>query len=1601
MSTKVIDIYNTLNFVSDYNNVGLTAASNRLTVDSGGLLTIFNTTQSENSSVGALVLQNGGLSINALTNATSVSNGGALTVAGGASIAGDLIVGGSISYSNAAAASSTFAYLTLTATDQSIDVANGALVVFGGISVQTSADATSITSGGALTLAGGLAVYKSLYVGGTSNLQDITSTNITANNVRVTNALATNVTTTTLSATSATIPNLVSTNITSTTAIVTGGLRATGNSNTIGSIFTTGGNVGIGSTPTVGFRTDINGTLRASATSGTLHNFIGNNSSEFILVQNTNASGGSSIRFLNNSGTSQASFGFNNGNSTVFQNGVYLNSIASVPINIAAGNKTSNPVIFNASDNSVSITATTDAADTSSGALKVSGGVGIVGDLYVGGEVYVNSPMNVTINNTRYSSNSSTGAMQLVGGISIDVKDTTNSNATSYTSGGGITLNGGLAVAQDTFLGGVLDVRGGSNNMNPIKLQSIQISSNYNNGASTVIQSGNATRDSSSYTPIVFSGWNDQANPKLTINSSNVVVPTGSNLIAANSSHTIGNIFTTGGNVGIASTSPSASLHINTSNTFGQLYLGNTVQNRKVVLYDTGNNLNQFYGFGIAFGTLRYQVEHTAASHIFYAATSATTSNELLRITGQGNAVIAGSTSTTAVSAANLYNVNQSATNITVGVLNASTGITAANINFTGELYKNGTLYVSSQWLGTNGNILYYGTTGSGYLVGIGTSNPTNNLDVVGSARISTSVTTGALFSTNQTTTNSRIVNLSAGTSNISNLTAGNINFTGSLSQNGAPYIGSQWTGTTGTLYYGTAGSSMVGINTTSPQYTLDVNGTIRATGISIIGTTNSLNSTTGQYVYNSMSLTSTENVSSFTQGGGLTVAGGLAVGKSMAVGQSISLGGISNDIVGTFSASNNVSTPTAITNLIFPTANIRSFSLNIQIQLLANSGADNRYAYYTIDGIQNTSGWAIDDTFIGDVTGINFSIDNTGQIYYTSTNITNWISCTLNYKATSYSISGNYIQPAPTTSGNFLVTQNLTVQGTTDANSASYGSIVTAGGVGIGKSVNVGGSVILNNVCSTSSGTFDAANGPVTTQNITGLAFATNVYRSFTTLMSVTVARSAGGNYNAQFTIEGIQRDAGWYIYVSTLGDTIDITFNITAAGQLQYSTSTTHSNWLSTKLNYQVTAIYVTGGFNTFTLPSGTTTISEILTITNTTDSTSDSTGALIVEGGMGIQKTLNIGDGLNTPNVNLGVSSLFSGSFIAANNISSATNVTGLSFATANIRYFEAKIVITITRTDNSTLDEIITLRGNNNDSGWQLFIENIGDTSGITFTITSGGQVQYTSTNVASFSSSIFRYSAQQYTKTGTYTSIPVNTSGSYIMSSGQFTTTTNAVYGTSVGGLQTLGGMTIEKDLVVKGIINAQSSTSANVTINTDSLWGNIELYGTSGGYIDFKNTSGDNFDARIKNIGSNNSLGFFMDTGETTGMSLTSSGTLLISGDIGAFASISDRTLKTNITNISPDTALDTIKTLRPVTFNWKDDIFNVSRRGEFDSGFIAQEVEEVIPHAVGEYNTIDYQNTYKNMRHERIIPYLVGSIQKLEGIITELKDRIEFLESK
>jgi hypothetical protein len=121
------------------------------------------------------------------------------------------------------------------------------------------------------------------------------------------------------------------------------------------------------------------------------------------------------------------------------------------------------------------------------------------------------------------------------------------------------------------------------------------------------------------------------------------------------------------------------------------------------------------------------------------------------------------------------------------------------------------------------------------------------------------------------------------------------------------------------------------------------------------------------------------------------------------------------------------------------------------------------------------------------------------------------------------------------------------------------------------------------------------------------------------------------------------------------------------------------------------------------------------------------------------------------------------------------------------------------------------------------------------------------------------------------------------------------------------------------------------------------------------------------------------------------------SGNITCTGDFAAFTSISDQRLKTNINKL--DSSIDIIKKLNPVKFNWKyNDFIIENKQGTEDVGFIAQEIEEVIPLAAGEYKVINSEETYKNIKYERIIPYLVKSIQELLDKVDRLEQEIQYL---
>lgn len=98
----------------------------------------------------------------------------------------------------------------------------------------------------------------------------------------------------------------------------------------------------------------------------------------------------------------------------------------------------------------------------------------------------------------------------------------------------------------------------------------------------------------------------------------------------------------------------------------------------------------------------------------------------------------------------------------------------------------------------------------------------------------------------------------------------------------------------------------------------------------------------------------------------------------------------------------------------------------------------------------------------------------------------------------------------------------------------------------------------------------------------------------------------------------------------------------------------------------------------------------------------------------------------------------------SFSGANNQASAANVTGLAFANANVRSFDALVSVAVDAT--SDLFEVFKLHGVQRGSDWILSYESSGDASEVAFSITNAGQVQYTSGNYSGFSSLAMKFRA---------------------------------------------------------------------------------------------------------------------------------------------------------------------------------------------------------------------------------------------------------------
>ena len=212
-----------------------------------------------------------------------------------------------------------------------------------------------------------------------------------------------------------------------------------------------------------------------------------------------------------------------------------------------------------------------------------------------------------------------------------------------------------------------------------------------------------------------------------------------------------------------------------------------------------------------------------------------------------------------------------------------------------------------------------------------------------------------------------------------------------------------------------------------------------------------------------------------------------------------------------------------------------------------------------------------------------------------------------------------------------------------------------------------------------------------------------------------------------------------------------------------------------------------------------------------------------------------------------------------------------------------------------------------------------------------------------------------------------------------------------------------------------GIGNSAPGSTLTVGNAAGTIPGEIFLNPTTtngeGGQVTLKRSlTGSTVDWTIDQVGTtsaNARLRIFSGITETNGLAILENGyigiginapttKLYVNGDITAnsVAGTSDFRFKTNIRSIS--SALSKVKSLRGVYFNWNQKAFpekDFSEKTEL--GFIAQEVEKVLPEVVSKDKT---REEYRSVKYDKIVALLVEAIKEQQVQIEQLKKEVKQL---
>lgn len=182
-------------------------------------------------------------------------------------------------------------------------------------------------------------------------------------------------------------------------------------------------------------------------------------------------------------------------------------------------------------------------------------------------------------------------------------------------------------------------------------------------------------------------------------------------------------------------------------------------------------------------------------------------------------------------------------------------------------------------------------------------------------------------------------------------------------------------------------------------------------------------------------------------------------------------------------------------------------------------------------------------------------------------------------------------------------------------------------------------------------------------------------------------------------------------------------------------------------------------------------------------------------------------------------------------------------------------------------------------------------------------------------------------------------------------------------------------------------------SSGNLLVGVTSATGKLGVNGDGSQRIaNFKNTAGTDatlfgiYVAKFQNDSSTSQryIGFSYNNDGNGGGQINGNG-----ASQAAFGSFSDIRLKENVVDLSPQ--LEKVLALRPVEFDYKT--------GGHQTGFIAQEMQQVFPDAVGDDGSEDHYLTVTGWNKTEAI--LVKAIQEQQALITTLTERLDALEAK